>query len=1159
MDTLNIASLNINGISKKIHHIIKFFKENKIHILALQETHRCINKHVETLDQFNLKLFRNTPSFEDPVYTGTAFIVDKNLTIEMEDSPLIKNRAQILKIKDDALSYETISIYNIYAPQGVSAEKTRFFETIYAELNSTTGPIILLGDFNNTLKVIDNKNKINTSTADKKILIKALSEHQLSDLFREFHPLEKVFTKESRNYGTRIDRIYGSESILRQTKDAFHIHISFSDHKNCPVIKMKTKENKQTIRKKCDPRKGIWKLNISLLKEKEYNKLIIDIISKSFKYKLEYQDPLKRWDYFKSKVKKATISYAIEKVKNKRKVINEYEQKLHPTDNLEEHLCKIVEEKERLQYEIDKLYLSSKHGARIRAQIPHIEQSEKPTKEFFKAEQAKQSKNKLQNLKLPNGNITNDPDEMSKVVKDHYDNLWASQSVTDHQLLNATLRNLEYHTSNYNEQIYKQKSLIQSSDLHDALKTTKNEKSPGLDGIPYEFYKTFWNLLKYPFTEVVNNIYLCGELTLSMKSALVTLIPKKGNLSEIKNWRPVSLLNTDYKILSKTLASKLKNTLTSRISEEQKCGVPGRRMEEIHLNIAAVLSDSLRKKKAVIIMAIDQAKAFDKVSQDFLFKSMEALKVDKTLISWTKILYNKCQSQIQINKELITQPIPIRSGIRQGCPLSMLLYIIGAEILNKMIKQHKNITAYKIGSEKITLQQYADDTSFILNTPNQIEYIYEVLQKYELISGLCINKEKTEALIINDEDKNYIRDKYPEIKITDNIKLLGIHFNKDMKPMSWDSVIYHIKSILRDHENRKISIIGKNIIVNSLIVPHILKIARVYLIPNHIKKKLDNIIYSFLWKPYSSEQIKRTALQSKKSEGGIQSISSQSIEMAALLERLIIVARKTENGISDLWIKHAKGEMGIKIKAIDEALYSNTEIHYKNPDKIYSYILKYLKEIPTKFDWSNSSFAELRSIVMPKQTDTSKINSKNLSVLNSSKYYNNQEREMALRLIHNGFLWGDWRRRVGFTGSKKSKCNFCRSTADNISHIFNTCIAISPIWGELDKVINSYTGKENEINANMTHLFETKDALNNPVVLKLISTTRTEILLKKEYLELSDKYVQNLDITVPEIMYKIRSKMKIFTQKYYKETKVVSECYGHNIKALTDWFNTNPK
>ena len=102
---------------------------------------------------------------------------------------------------------------------------------------------------------------------------------------------------------------------------------------------------------------------------------------------------------------------------------------------------------------------------------------------------------------------------------------------------------------------------ITLQELTVALEGMKNGRAPGIDGIPVEFFKAFWSILGEDLLAVSNDSMEKGCLPLSCRRAVLTLLPKKGDLCEVKNWRPVSLLCTDYKIISKALANRLRDVM----------------------------------------------------------------------------------------------------------------------------------------------------------------------------------------------------------------------------------------------------------------------------------------------------------------------------------------------------------------------------------------------------------------------------------------------------------------------------------------------------------------------------------------------------------------------------------------------------------------------
>ncbi|KAI3376771.1 hypothetical protein L3Q82_000367 [Scortum barcoo] len=152
-----------------------------------------------------------------------------------------------------------------------------------------------------------------------------------------------------------------------------------------------------------------------------------------------------------------------------------------------------------------------------------------------------------------------------------------------------------------------------------------NGKAPGIDGIPVEFYKAFRPVVGEDMLEVFQESFQSGFLPQSCRRAVITLLPKKGDLQDLKNWRPVSLLCMgDYKVLSKALALRLREVMAEVVHVDQTYCVPGRLISDnIHL-IRHVLDVSGSLGIGTGLISIDQEKAFDRVEHQYLWKTLAA-------------------------------------------------------------------------------------------------------------------------------------------------------------------------------------------------------------------------------------------------------------------------------------------------------------------------------------------------------------------------------------------------------------------------------------------------------------------------------------------------------------------------------------------------------
>jgi len=235
--------------------------------------------------------------------------------------------------------------------------------------------------------------------------------------------------------------------------------------------------------------------------------------------------------------------------------------------------------------------------------------------------------------------------------------------------------------------------------------------------------------------------YEKGFLSPSQRQAIIKLIEKKDKDKRfICNWRPISLINFDTKILSKTLAERLKKTLPTLIKPDQTAYVPNRFLGESVRLISDLIETSKNFNIGGYLMTIDIEKAFDSVDHPFLYSLLEKLGFDEKFIKWIKVLNNKQESCI-FNGGLSTGYFPLERGSRQGDPISAYLFILVMEIFFIMVRQNQNVKGLNVCDFSFLLTSYADDTTFFVENLDSAEEIFNIFSTFSNYSGLKINKQ----------------------------------------------------------------------------------------------------------------------------------------------------------------------------------------------------------------------------------------------------------------------------------------------------------------------------------------------------------------------------------------------------------------------------------
>ena len=275
-----------------------------------------------------------------------------------------------------------------------------------------------------------------------------------------------------------------------------------------------------------------------------------------------------------------------------------------------------------------------------------------------------------------------------------------------------------------------------------------SEKTPGSDGLPCEFYKVFWNDLAEILLNALNFSFETGQLSISQRRGIVKLIPKKdAELILIKNWRPLTLLNCDYKIASKAIASRIKTFLPKLISDDQTGFLKGRCISENIRLLDSVIKYTEGRNIPGLLLFIDFEKAFDTLEWPFISKTLQHFGFGPSLLNWIELFYCNIESCV-LNNGWASNFFKLSRGVRQGCPLSPYLFILSAEILADAIRKKQRIKGIEINGIDFKLSQYADDTTLILDGSEKsfLESVI-LIETFGNISGLRLNIKKTEALL----------------------------------------------------------------------------------------------------------------------------------------------------------------------------------------------------------------------------------------------------------------------------------------------------------------------------------------------------------------------------------------------------------------------------
>ena len=311
--------------------------------------------------------------------------------------------------------------------------------------------------------------------------------------------------------------------------------------------------------------------------------------------------------------------------------------------------------------------------------------------------------------------IISNKNEILKIIKAFYEKLYSEnkRNIDDASSFFNNIPRL----SDESKELCEGK--VTKAECYKMLKEMKNNKSPGNDGFIVEFYCTFWLDLGDMLVGVLNEAFNRGGMSNSQKQGVITLIEKEGkNAMYVKNYRPITLLNVDYKILSKVLARRIKEVLGEIVHHDQVGYIKDRNIGEAVRLIDDMFFNSLNQNNGYLAAA-DFEKAFDSVDHDFLFKVLELFGFGITFCSWVKILYTDISSCV-MNGGRSTGYFSIERGVRQGDPLSPYLFLLAIEILAHAVRADIIFKGFKFGEQEVKHILYADDLTLFVRDVNSV-------------------------------------------------------------------------------------------------------------------------------------------------------------------------------------------------------------------------------------------------------------------------------------------------------------------------------------------------------------------------------------------------------------------------------------------------------
>ena len=641
-----LLSLNINGLNDRLKRtaLVDWLKCMKVDVACLQETHAP--SHESIRKWFANSGFRVVSSSVSNKRCGTAILIKDSLNVKQVIRDDAGRFVQALVDFGEA----QLSFISLYAPNK-NPDRNAFFSSLTG-LIDLTRPTFVCGDFNS---VLDNdrdrlRRASYTGAAASRAQESGPALHTLMSytetypLWRTLHPTQTAYswTHASGAFASRIDMVWAPSCLEQSIRECEYHPSFFSDHQYLLV--------KFVLDDRISNGPGVWKFNTSLLDDEKYCSLVTSFWSfwQSHYSAETFSSILDWWDQGKFYLREVTRSYSRSVAMDRRHHKSFLSRQMHQLQRLFEagdksaflKLCEVQEE-------LRGIALHEAKGAQVRARCQWAEEGETSSSFFLNLATKRHAKQVMHSIRDPDtSSVHHDPFEILGVWQRYYTGLFTAApcdpSAQDDMLSKLSRRLCKDERASC-------EGLLTLEECFAALSGMARGKTPGSNGFPMEFYLRFWSSLGADLVRVLNVAYEAGQLSTSQRRGLIIVLYKKNDRLETKNWRPISLLNVDYKIATRAISGRLLAVIGSVVGPDQTCGVPGRTISENLFLIRDLIEYAEREDIPLALLSLDQEKAFDRVDWGFLLRILDTFNFGPDFCRWVRLFYTNVESAVVIN------------------------------------------------------------------------------------------------------------------------------------------------------------------------------------------------------------------------------------------------------------------------------------------------------------------------------------------------------------------------------------------------------------------------------------------------------------------------------------------------------------------------------
>lgn len=616
---------------------------------------------------------------------------------------------------------------------------------------------------------------------------------------------------------------------------------------------------------------GFWRFNNQLLSNPVFIQEMRAHLLEAQQAELSYPNAL--WEWIKFQARSFAISFAIHRAREEKR----HELHLHRTlDILSKNLgpstsADTFEEVQSVKRELSEILKHKANKTIFRARANWAQHGEKPTAYFLGLEKRKAKDKTVTSLKNECGRLLSRNDEILDYERRYFQSIYEEDPSQLQNLEDFPFSDIDAPKVSEPHRLLANRPFLKQ-EFRTALKELNKNKSPGSDRLSPEFLLAFWDILEDPYFDSILYSIDNNRLSEEQQAGIITLVPKKSkDITVLSNWRPITLLNSDFKIFSKALANRIQLGIKDVVEPDQTGFVRGRTIGSNILNIQGVIDQVNADDSTGILLAMDYSKAFDTIRWSLIRKALEVFHFGDFLCKAVGILFEDVKTTIYNYGYSSGYFFPSR-GIRQGCCCSPSLFILAVELLAIAIRDSPTIEGISVANHQVRISQYADDTTLFLKDSTSLDAAMGIINTFGDFSGLRINYQKSYLLLLG----NFLHPppSLHGITVVDQVTILSITFANEMTEdlhyeLNYRPKLMKIRDICSGWINRNLSLKGKIVLITSLLISILQYPCSCTSTPKGVYKEFKKISTDLIWNTRRSK-IAYDLLVQDIPEGGIK-------------------------------------------------------------------------------------------------------------------------------------------------------------------------------------------------------------------------------------------------------------------------------------------------